>query len=43
MQLVKEFFADLDKRVEDKVFVGEKWVDILSRAINNMIRALDHE
>lgn len=43
LQVVKEFYANLEERVDDKVFVRGKWVNISSMAINNLIGALEHE
>lgn len=39
LQVVKDFYANLEERVEDKVFVRRKWFYVLSEAINNMIDA----
>lgn len=43
LQLIKEFYANLDEREDDNVFVRKKWVVISSGAINNLIGAPDHE
>lgn len=40
--MVTEFYANLEEKVEDKVFVKGKWVTMTSEAINKLIGALDH-
>lgn len=40
---MKEFYANLEQRVEDKVFMRGKWVDVSSEAINSLISAPEHE
>lgn len=43
MQLVKEFYANLEEIVDDKIFVRGKWINISSKAINKLIGVHDHE
>lgn len=43
LQVVKEFYANLEERVDDKVFVRGKWVNISSVVINNLIRTPEQE
>lgn len=43
LQLVKEFYTNLEERVDDKVFVRGKWVDVSSLVINNLIGVPKHE
>lgn len=43
LQVVKEFYANLEERVDDKVFVRGKWVKISSVVINNPIRTPEQE
>lgn len=43
LRLLKEFYANLEERVNDKVFVWGKWISMSSKAINKFIRAPDHE
>lgn len=43
LQLVKEFYANIEESVYEKVFVSQKQVDISSLAINNLIGAPEHE
>lgn len=39
---MKAFYANLEERLEDRVFVRGKWVDVSSEAINNLIGAPKH-
>lgn len=43
LQLVKEFYANMEKKVDDKVFVRGNWVTITSEDINKMVEAPDYE
>lgn len=43
LQVVKEFYVNLEERVEDKVFLRGKWIYVSSEAINNLISAPEHE
>lgn len=38
LKLVREFYANLEKKVEDKVFIRGKWVTITSDIINKLIK-----
>lgn len=35
LQLVRKFYANMEDKVEDKVFVREKWVTMTNEAVNN--------
>lgn len=37
LQLVKEFYANLEEKVVDKVIVRGKWISMFSEAINKLI------
>lgn len=37
LQVVKEFYVNLEERVDGKVFVRGKWVDVSSMTIINLI------
>lgn len=43
LQLVKKFYVNLEGRVDDKVFLRGKWINMLSEKINKLIGAPDHE
>lgn len=43
LHLVKEFYANLEEMIDDKVFVKGKWVDISSLAINKLIGSMKRE
>lgn len=43
MQLVMEFYSNLEEGVDDKVFLRGKWINRSSEAINKLIGGPDHE
>lgn len=43
MQLVKEFYDNLEEWVNDKVFFRMKWIIMSSEAINTLVEAPEHE
>lgn len=43
LQFVKEFYSNLEERVNDKVFVRVKCINISTKSINKLIVAPDHE
>lgn len=43
MQQLKEVYAYLEEKVDDKVFARGKWVIMTSEAINKIIGPPDHE
>lgn len=43
LQLVKEFYTNVDKRVNDKVSVRGKWINMLNERSNKLIGAPDQE
>lgn len=43
LQLVREFYANVEEKEDDKVFVRDKWVMITSKAINELIGAPNRE
>lgn len=43
LQLIEEFYANRNERVDDKVYAKGIWINMSSETINNLIGALDHE
>lgn len=43
LQLVREFYASMEEKKDDKVFMWDNWEIIISEAINELIGAPNHE
>lgn len=43
LQLVGEFYANVEDRVDDEVFVRGVWMMLASEAINKLVDTLEHE
>lgn len=43
LPVIKEFYANMEEKVEDKLSVTGRWIEISSIVINNQFNALNHE